>query len=151
MLAYRSAVQESIGVSPCEMTFGRPIYLPVDLVLGRVEPESNYTNRSEYANKLSIKLSKIHEFARSQLNLSSQNMIREYNSKLHVNKYTPGSAVWVHNKNHSKLGSKWEGPYTVTQKINDVLYKIQKGSRTRPKTVHHNNLKPYRGSKPALH
>ena len=39
MLAYRAAVHESIGVSPAEMVFGRPISLPIDLLLGRVEPE----------------------------------------------------------------------------------------------------------------
>lgn len=36
MLAYRSSVHESTGVSPCEMTFGRNVSLPVDLVLGRL-------------------------------------------------------------------------------------------------------------------
>lgn len=36
MMAYRSSVHESTGVSPCEMTFGHSINLPVDLVLGRL-------------------------------------------------------------------------------------------------------------------
>ena len=41
MMAYRSSIQESIGVSPNEMVFGRPIYLPVDVVLAVLDPEMN--------------------------------------------------------------------------------------------------------------
>lgn len=35
MLAYRSSVHESTGVSPCAMMFGRQVNLPIDLVMGR--------------------------------------------------------------------------------------------------------------------
>lgn len=35
MLAYRSSIHESTGVSPCAMMFGREINLPIDLVMGR--------------------------------------------------------------------------------------------------------------------
>ena len=38
MLAYRSSIHEATGVSPCEMMFGRHISLPIDLLLGRLEP-----------------------------------------------------------------------------------------------------------------
>lgn len=47
MMAYRSSVHQSTGVSPCNMMLGREITLPVDLVLGVPEEEikiysSNY-------------------------------------------------------------------------------------------------------------
>lgn len=38
MMAYRSSVHESTKVSPNEMVFGRPIHLPIDLVLGVPDP-----------------------------------------------------------------------------------------------------------------
>ena len=39
VLANRAAVHEFTGVSPAKMFFGRPISLPIDVLLGRVEPE----------------------------------------------------------------------------------------------------------------
>ena len=146
MMAYRSSVQESTGVSPCEMVFGQNISLPIDLSLGRVEPENEYRDRFDYVYKLSQKLDKVHEFARGNLNITNENMIREYNSKLHLNNYEPGNAVWLHVKKTSKLGSNWEGPYVIVRKINDIIYQIKKGPRAQPRTVHHNNLKPYKGT-----
>ena len=145
MLAYRSSVHESTGISPNEMVFGRTIALPSDLVLGRVEPETENTNSSKFADSLADKLAKVHDLARQKLNLSCQNMIREYNTKLQLNSYTPGSPVWLHTQKKSKLGYNWEGPYIVTKKINDVVYTVKKGPKSNPKTVHHNHLKPYKG------
>ena len=39
----------------------------------------------------------------------------------------------------------WEGPYTVTKAINDVVYRIQLTPRSKPKVVHHNRLWEYTG------
>ena len=39
----------------------------------------------------------------------------------------------------------WEGPYTVTKAINDVVYRIQFTPRSKPKVVHHNRLWKYTG------
>jgi hypothetical protein len=39
MMAYRSSVHETTGISPCRMMFGHEINLPVDLVLGRTFQE----------------------------------------------------------------------------------------------------------------
>ena len=66
MLAYRSSTQESIGVSPCEMVFGRSIALPIDLVLGWVEPGTKVMHKSEYAYNLAEKLDRIHNVARNK-------------------------------------------------------------------------------------
>ena len=52
MMAYRSSVHESTGVSPSSMMLGREITLPVDLVLG-VPEEENICYSSNYAYELS--------------------------------------------------------------------------------------------------
>lgn len=39
----------------------------------------------------------------------------------------------------------WEGPYTVTKAINDVVYRIQLTPRSKPKVVHRNRLWEYTG------
>jgi hypothetical protein len=39
----------------------------------------------------------------------------------------------------------WEGPYTITSKISDLLYRIQEGLHTRSNDIHINRLKPFEG------
>ena len=40
--------------------------------------------------------------------------------------------------------NKWEGPYTITSKISDRLYRIQEGLHTRSKVIHIYRLKPFK-------
>ena len=149
MLAYRSAQHETTGVSPCEMMFGRHVSLPADLVLGRLQSE-NTLEMSEYAYKLSQTLDKIHEFARGKINLATEKMLREYNSKINFQNYKEGDLVWyyahnINRKGSPKLQCHWQGPCLVLKRINDVVYKIGKTAKSKPKVVHYNLLKPYKG------
>lgn len=97
---------------------GRHPSLPADLVL----------NLSEYAYKLSQTIEWIDIFARVKIELASEKMWREYNSKKIFNGYTEGDAVWCYAHIVRKLGSSklhcvYVGPYTVFKRINDVRYK----------------------------
>ena len=49
-----------------------------------------------------------------------------------------------------KLQRNWERPYVVIDKINDVTYRIRKGPKYKPKVVHQDRLKPYKGENPPL-
>ena len=42
----------------------------------------------------------------------------------------------------------WQGPYVVTKCINDLVYRIQLGPKTKPKVVHWNRLWHYSGHNP---
>ena len=44
-----------------------------------------------------------------------------------------------------KFSKPWEGPYLVIKKLSDVVYRIQKSEKSKPKVVHFDRLKPYRG------
>ncbi|KAI5728107.1 hypothetical protein M8J77_011685 [Diaphorina citri] len=62
--------------------------------------------------------------------------------------FKEGDLVWLYNpkrrKGHSpKLQQNWEGPYNVITRINDVVYRIRKGSRGKFKVVHLDRLAPY--------
>ena len=53
IMAYRSAVQETTGFSPCELMLGRSINLLIDLLLGTPDPPEHQPEvQSEYAAKL---------------------------------------------------------------------------------------------------
>ena len=58
MMAYRSSIHESTGVSPALMMFGRDLTLPVDMTLGRP-----IRDKRQCDYQLEQRLLKIHDFA----------------------------------------------------------------------------------------
>ena len=149
MMAYRSSVHESTGVSPCSMMFGREITLPVDLVLG-IPEEENRMFSTQYAYELMDSLKFIHEFARNRLKISGHTMKKYYDHKIQHNTYNVGTPVWLYNPKQKqglsrKLQGEWIGPFIVTHKLNDVIYRIQLSQKSKPKVVHHDKLKIYTG------
>lgn len=150
MLAYRSAVHETTGVTPNEMVFGRQVTLPLDLIIGRPDNSTSFDTCSEYVLRLEEKIVEIHEFARNRLKIASDKMKRRYDLQTVSHKFALGDAVWLHNPKRnkglsSKLQRPWDGPYLIIQILNDVIYRIQKNKRTESRVVHHDRLKPYKG------
>ncbi|KAL5004068.1 hypothetical protein ScPMuIL_017524, partial [Solemya velum] len=151
MMAYRSSIHESTSVSPNKMMFGREINLPIDLVFGRPEKELQ-NSETEYACDLEENLTIIHDFARKRLQLSSDAMKKNYDHKVKHNQYNQGDLVWYYNPQREvgknpKLQKPWVGPCGILEKLNDILYRIKPGPRSKTKVVHHDRLKPYLGNK----
>ena len=148
MMAYRSSVHESTGVSPSKMMLGREITLPVDLVMGGPEKEESVMS-TQYAFELEKCLKYIHEFARDRLKIKGQTMKKYYDHKIVHKDYDIGSHVWLHNPISKKglsrkLQTEWSGPYVVKHKLNDCIYRIQAANgKSKPKVVHHDKMKPY--------
>ena len=44
-----------------------------------------------------------------------------------------------------KLQRPWKGPMIVVESLNEVLFRIQSGPKSKPLVVHHAKLKPYLG------
>ena len=80
MLAYRSSIHETTGVSPHEMMIARPATLPVDLVLGRLEPTIEQSG-IDYTKTLREKLDIIHKFAGNKMTYNTDKMLRDYNNR----------------------------------------------------------------------
>ena len=151
MMAYRASAHEITKVSPYEMMFGRNMNLTIDLIIGH--PENNYMYQelhSEYVYELSQKIEKIHKFAREHIMLSSNNMKRLYGRSMNFKRYNAGESVWLYSPARTrglnpKLQRPWQGPFEVLERINDVIYKIRNGPRSKIKIVHHDRLKSYVG------
>ncbi|KAL3886088.1 hypothetical protein ACJMK2_026111 [Sinanodonta woodiana] len=80
MMAYRYSVHESTGTTPVLMTFGREITLPIDIVFGdpKKKPSESQKYKTDYANELKEKPNEIHELSRKKIQLSGENMKRNY-------------------------------------------------------------------------
>ena len=152
LMAYRTASHETTGVTPAKMMMGRDLRLPIDLFIGR-PPEEVPVHKSEYAQQLHSRMERIHSFAREHLQLKSDKMKEHYDSRAAVSELKEGDAAWLHNPQRKKgispkLSRPWQGPYVVTKRINDLVYRIQLGPGLKPKVVHRNRLWKYSGRNP---
>ena len=152
MMAYRSSIHDTTKCSPAKLMLGRELRLPLDLLLER-PPQEEPNLVTPHVDNLQQTLETVHEFARSSLKLSSDRSKMYYDTKSSDNTYSTGDPVWLYNPKKKKgvspkLSRNWEGPYTVVKPINDLVYRIQLGPRTKPKVVHWNRLWRYNGDNP---
>ena len=152
MLAYRSVIHESTGCTPAKVMFGRDLRLPVDLLLGHPE-EDVLSSGVDYTRELCEKLELVHRYASNHLKMASDRMKQRYDLLQNGVSLSAGDPVWFHNPQRKKglspkLQRQWQGPYVVTKKINDVVYRIQLGSHQKSKVVHRNRLWYYSGHNP---
>ena len=152
LMTYRTTVHEATGHSPVQPMLGRNLRLPIELIMERSEEESPQLTTS-YAGQLQEKLEDVHQFARDHLQLASDKMKERYDASSQGQILDHGDAVWLHNPQRRKrvtpkLARKWQGPYVVIERINDVVYRIQLGPRTKPRVIHHNRLWKYNGQSP---
>ncbi|GFV25098.1 retrovirus-related Pol polyprotein from transposon 412 [Trichonephila clavipes] len=70
LLAYRSAVHETIGYSPFQMFFERDLRLPADLLFSR--PPDAPLAPEEYIEKLQARMEEMHHQARERIGISSE-------------------------------------------------------------------------------
>ncbi|KAL3851759.1 hypothetical protein ACJMK2_015470 [Sinanodonta woodiana] len=75
-------------------------------------------------------------------------MKRQYDFRARKPNFNKGDAVWLYYPHQpiskcKKLQCNWDSPYLITCKLNDVLYRVQKDRRSKPKVVHSDRLRPY--------
>ena len=130
---------------------GHDLRLPVYLFIGRSEDEQP-VQKSNYTQNLLNWLEKVRSYARQHLKMKSDKMKSHYDLQA-TGKELIGDAVWLYNPQwrngvSSKLSQPWQGPYVVTKKINDPVYRMWLRPRQKTKVVHWNRLWAYSGKHP---
>lgn len=148
LMAYRASPHESTGITPNKMMFGREVDLPIDTMC--VLPREGHRDVSSYVSDLEKRLESAHELARIRLKQSACYQRRQYNLKADEATFEVGSAVMIRVGTKKvglspKLQPKWDGPYIVTHRLSDVVVRIQRGPRHKPKVLHVNRMKPFQG------
>ncbi|UYV79908.1 K02A2.6-like [Cordylochernes scorpioides] len=109
LMANRAAIHETTGQTPANILFGRELRLPCDLEFGSPgEPPAEVT---EYVNNLRSILSETHELYGCFIQKEKKGLL-------------------------PKLMPVWEGPYKIIKRINDLVYRIQRSSKSKAKVVH---------------
>ncbi|XDV34397.1 hypothetical protein PO909_004558, partial [Leuciscus waleckii] len=96
-----------------------------------------------------------HQIAREQLGHLVEHAKKQYYKNVARTHYKVGDAVWYLIKGTKRMKNKirkflpaFEGPYFVLGHLDDMIYRIQKGPKTKVKVVHHDKLKPYYSRQP---
>lgn len=149
LMAYRSAVHDTTGMTPAMVLFGRELRLPCDILFGC--PDREPSNVEDYTDELREKLLDIHELVRKKMDIASDRMKTRYDLKANSTGFHQGDKVWLWNPQRKKgispkLTPAWEGPYVVVKRINDVVYRIQRSPKSKMKVVHLDRLKAYHTS-----
>ena len=148
LMAYRATVQESTGYTPAYLLFGREFCLPQDVAYGIPSGPSATVEESTYVRDLRQRMTSLHTIVRQKLGLVHQYQAHLYDSKAVPVTFAVGERAWllvpaIPTGTSPKLAKLWKGPFTIVERISDLVYRIRDTASTEAKlqVVHINRLK----------
>ncbi len=127
LFALRTTRCRSTGMSPFEMLFARHATTNLDLLFGDPPGRNIHGDASEYAQDLKKRMQAAHKWARKNMHMAIERQKRAYHKDKQF--FAPGDKVWLFTPQLKKGEKKkfhtyWTGPWTVHEKINDVVYRL---------------------------
>ena len=158
-MAYRSSVQESIGVTPNMCMLGREINLPIDMALPKYEPptppgqkQPKGVKMTEYCQTLRDNLRKVHEMVRDNTDWSMQRQKLQYDATSDDRKkFKTFDLVWWNivqdskGVNCRKFTPLRKGPFIIERPVGDFKFYVRTSART-AQVIHEDLLLPYKGT-----
>lgn len=153
LLAYRTSRHETTAMSPAMVFLGRELRLPLDLLRG--SPPTTLADERTYVEEQQRRLNETHDFVRQRLRICSDRMKSWYDSRARPISFAQGEKVWLYNPRRTKgkcpkLQFDWEGPYEVVERLNDLVYRIVRSPRKKPRIVHVNRLARFKSRMPVV-
>lgn len=146
LFAYRTAIHETTQFSPFHLMFARSPNLPVDLMLGRIQP-GKLRSYPQFVQDSHKQLMTSYTITNQHLRAQHQRHKRIHDSHGLAECFEVGDRVWLYTPvvpqgYTKKFASFWKGPYTIIDKPGEVNYKVQLIGGTQTLVVHRNRLKP---------
>ena len=141
--AYRGSIHKSTGYSPYELMFGWTMRTPLDELVEMWSWKNKDEEHDvvEYLHLRRERMSVVRELA-NQKETGEKGKHKQYhNKKATERRFGVGDYVLVF---QPKLHNEWQGPVTVTKKITDVTYEVDRGhGPKRYRTFHINGMKEW--------
>ena len=149
LFAIRESVQESLGFSPFELLYGHQVRGPLKVLKTqwfKEKPDNPKQTVTQYLDQLKTKLSLVRNIALENLKKSQVNMKANFDRKAKVRNFNPGDEFLVYIPiPGSPLSSKYQGPYTISPRLDKLNYVTQTPDRCKDtQLVHINLIKLYR-------
>ena len=99
------------------------------------------------------RLEMAHAHARRSLQNSAVRQKRNYDHKVNASQFNRGDQVWLFTPGRKvgispKLQTFWDGPYTILERLGEVVYRLQRNPNNKMKVVHRDRLHKYLGDEP---
>lgn len=143
LFAIREAPNESLGVSPFELLFGRKVRGPLRIVKDKLLDTTTHklVSVTKYLDNLKSTLSKVRTFARDNLKQAQHSMKANFDKKAKIRTFNEGDEVLAFiPAPKAPLQIKYHGPYNILQKVGDNNYVISTPDRRKSKQLIHVNL-----------
>jgi hypothetical protein len=149
-MAYRATPHSSTGYSPNQMMLGREVLLPIDLLVGPAPGESDtFLCSTEYVQWLQNTFRKAHARARENNAQALRSQRRYYDEGKGFIEVPLGTWVyWKVRGKKDKFSPNYQGPWCVTEKLNDVLYRLAPSAEGPSKVINVDDLKTCTGDHP---
>ena len=147
LMAYRATPSATTGCSPNLLVHGRETTLPIDIMYGGIAPPERRHGvvkcYCEYVHDMQESMAGAFQRARACSKVAADRYKRHYDVGTAFKKFYPGQFVlWMHKPTANKtLHSGWR-PLVVTRVLNKVDVQCQESERSRPITIHMDNLIP---------
>jgi hypothetical protein len=150
LFASRDAPNESTGYSPFELVYGHEVRGPLKFVKERLLNQSENPNLLDYVSGFRERLFQACEVAREHLRASQEAMKTRFDNKAENRVFEPGDKVLaLLPMSQEPLAAKFQGPYQIMRRLNDVNYVVSTPDRRKSRRVCHiNMLKPYHEREP---
>lgn len=147
LMAYRATIQDSTGVTPHKMMFGREMQCPLDIIAGVPVHNKTIYCPVQYIEWIKHTLELTYSFACEKLSKAASRQKKHYDRGVKPRSFSEGEFVWRWYPPHAniKFGLGWIGPYLVKRKITCVTYQIQRDPQSKDIVAHVDHLKPFNG------
>ncbi len=145
LFALRQIPNRDLGYSPHMIVFGREAVGPLDMLYsGWMEKHLGNVDVEEWLIRLNDQLAMIHDFASATEANAIDSRVCTYNKGKCDRVLNVGDKVLMRIPGrHSALQASWEGPYSITDRVSKVTFKVSKGKNHPTRLAHINNLKSY--------
>ncbi len=153
LFCIREVPQASTGFTPFELLFGRQPRGLLDVAKEAWEQQpSAHRSTIEHVRDMRQRIERVMPLVREHLVKAQEAQQRHYNRAAQPREFQPGDRVLVLVPTSAcKFLAQWQGPYTVTEQVGPVTYRIrQPGKRKEEQLYHINLLKRWEGTRAQL-